>query len=156
MSKFYTLAWQQRGTIFLKLIEAAADKIDSVKIYKEGRNTNNIFEREVAPKDCKTKTGYRFKVWSQDEKRAQDSETLQKLNVAKATMPFNTKLAEIYKRKLVEFADLTPDEINEVMEQEEQNEAALLNQTLTAGAQPGQPQTGLPAPVPPPPNQAVA
>lgn len=149
MSKFYTQAWQERGRMFLKLIEAAPEKLDVVKIYKKGRNTSDIFSREIEPKDWMTKAGYRVKVWSQDEKRAQDVESLQKLNAAKMMMPMNSKLDEIYKRKLVEFANLTPDEINEVMEQEKQNRELMLNQPLTAGAQPGQPMT-------PPPNQATA
>jgi len=37
MSKFYTAAWEQRATMFLKLIEAAGDKLDAVKIYKSGK-----------------------------------------------------------------------------------------------------------------------
>src|SRR3990172_2690232 len=43
MSKFYTPAWKQRGEIFYKLIEAGADKLDAVKIYKKGLNTDEIY-----------------------------------------------------------------------------------------------------------------
>ena len=35
-------------------------------------------------------------------------------------MPDNPKLREVYQRKLLEFADLTPDEISEIMQYEEQ------------------------------------
>ena len=118
MSKFYTPAWKRRGQMFVKMIEAGADKLDAVKIYKKGKNTNDIFSREIAPENYMTKSGYQVKVWSQEEKNTQDTDTLQKLNVAKTVMPFNPKLNEIYKRKLLEFADLTPEQTNEVMEQE--------------------------------------
>src|SRR3990167_3215523 len=78
MSKFYTNAWEQRATKFLKLIEAASDKLDAVKIYKEGKNTSDIYEREISPSDWMTKAGYRVKVWSQDEKKANDTDSLTK------------------------------------------------------------------------------
>ena len=67
ISKFYTQAWKDRGTMFLKLVEAAGDRLDAVKIYKEGKNTKDIFSREIAPKDWMSKSGYRCKVWSQEE-----------------------------------------------------------------------------------------
>lgn len=139
MSKFYTDAWKQRATKFLKMIEAAADRLDAVKIYKKGKNTNNIFEREIAPKDWMTKAGYQVKVWSQDEKKANDTDSLTKLNSVMLAMPDNPKVREVYQRKLLEFADLTPDEITAIMEFEKQK---LLNPMMGAGmpgAQPGQP-----------------
>jgi hypothetical protein len=116
MSKFYTHAWKQRATKFLKLIEAGKDKIDAVKIHKQGRNTNDIFTREIAPKDWMTEAGYQVRVWSQDEKKANDQDSITKLNIAYMNMMDNPKLKEIYQRKLLEFSDLTPDEINEVMD----------------------------------------
>lgn len=128
MSKFYTPAWKRRGEIFLKLIEAGADRLDAIKIYKEGRNSTEIFEREIKPADWMTKLGYRTKIWSQDEKDAQDSESIQKLNATLSIMPDNLKLLEIYKRKLLEFADLNPDEINAVMEMEQQKLEMMISQ----------------------------
>ena len=130
MSKFYTDAWKQRATKFLKLVEAASGQLDAVKIYKEGRNTDNIFEREISPKDWMTKAGYRVKVWSQDEKKANDTDSLQKLQLLKMEMFDNPKVLNIYKRKLAEFADLTPDEVTEIMEFEEQK---MTNPMLGAG-----------------------
>lgn len=150
MSKFYTPVWQQRGRMFLKLIEAASDRLDAVKIYKKGRNTSEIYSREIEPKDWMTKAGYRVKVWSQDEKRAQDTDSLTKMNAMKIAMPDNPKVDEIFKRKLTEFADLTSEEINEIMEFEQRKRDALLAQPPEAQImQPGQPmQPGQQLPVP--------
>jgi hypothetical protein len=120
MSKFYTQAWKDRGLIFIKLIEAASDKLDAVEIHKQGRNTQDIFTKEISPKDWMTKSGYTVKVWSQDEKKAQDTDSLEKLNAAKVNMYNNPKLTEIYQRKLLEFSGLNPDEINQIMEFEKQ------------------------------------
>ena len=143
MSKFYTDAWKKRATKFLKLIEAASDKLDAVKIYKEGKNTSDVFEREISPKDWMTKAGYRVKVWSQDEKKANDTDSLTKLNAVMLNMPDNPKLREVYQRKLLEFADLKPEEITAIMQYEDQK-AMMMTQNPTGmqpqlGA-PGQPQ----------------
>jgi hypothetical protein len=151
ISKFYTHVWKQRATKFLKLIEAASDKLDAVKIYKEGKNTNDIFEREINPKDWMTKAGYRVKVWSQDEKKSNDANALNKGIASLNLMPGNPKLLEIIQRKSLELADLKPDEINEIMLAQKNLQMMAQNGTgivPTQSAQPplGQPQTSpLPA-----------
>ena len=129
MSKFYTPAWKHRGEMFIKLIEASADKLDAVKIYKKGKNTDDIYGREISPKDWMTQSGYRCRVWSQEEKNSKDTDDLQKLNLVKANIIGNPKLDEIYQRKLLEFADLTPEETNEVMELEKEK-AEMIQQTM--------------------------
>lgn len=135
LSKFYTLAWKRRGTLFLRMIEAGfnSGKLDSMTIQKEGTNTNDLYEREVSPKDYMTKSGYLCKVWSQADKNDHDIETLQKMNLAKQAMPMNKKLDEIYKRKLLELTDaLTPQETNDIIEEEK-----AMREQLAQGAQAG-------------------
>lgn len=146
MSKFYTPAWKERGMIFVKLIEAAGDKLDAVTLYKKGRNTDNIYAREVSIKDWQTASGYRCKVWSQDEKDSQDTDSLEKLNAVKMNMPGNAKLDEIYDRKLLEFANLKPDEVNEIMQaQKQQRELGMMGIQMPGQAQ-GQPPQKQPRP----------
>lgn len=120
MSKFYTPVWKDRGLMFIKLLEAAPDKLDAVMIYKKGRNTTDVYSREVSPKDWQTPLGYRVRIWSQDEKDSTDLNGLQKQNAVKAAMPNNPKVAEIYNRKLLEWANYKPDEVNEIMQVEEE------------------------------------
>ena len=158
-SKFYTQAWKDRGTMFVKLIEAASSKLDAVKINKKGRNTSEIFTREISPKDWMTKSGYNVKVWSLDEKNDEDTKKLEKLMNAVMIMPGNSKLIEIQQRKALEFAGLTPDEINEVMELEEQKRQQMINTQQVTGpqgitGQPGQPPTPI-APKPPTPQPGM-
>lgn len=149
MSKFYTQAWKDRGVMFDKICEAGADKLDSVKLWKKGRNTTNFFGRQISPTDWMTENGYTVKVWSQDEKDSLDTMSLQKLAAARQMMPGNPKLDEIYKRKMLEWQDLTPEEIKEIMDFERQKQEALLSAQSnsgmmggtmppTAGAVPGQ------------------
>ena len=130
MSKFYTQVWKDRAHKYLKLIEAAPEKLDTLKIHKKGKNTDNIFTREISPKDFMSKSGYTYKVWSQDEKESKDTETIQKLQLAINIMPGNPKLMEIYQRKLLEYGSLSPEEVNAIMEFEKQRREAL---TSTAG-----------------------
>ncbi|KKR98918.1 MAG: hypothetical protein UU51_C0035G0008 [Microgenomates group bacterium GW2011_GWC1_41_20] len=120
VSKFYTQAWLDRGNMFIKLIEAASNRLDVVKFYKSGKNTQDLYAREIGPKDWMTASGYRCRVWSQDERNKQSTDTLQKLNAVKAVMPFNKKLNEVYQRKLLEFANLTPEDTNAIMQEEKQ------------------------------------
>lgn len=120
MSKFYTKAWKDRGMMFVKLLEAAGDNIDAVKIYKKGRVTSNIYSREIGPSDWQSKEGYNVKVWSQDDKDNQNNSKLQKITIARQNMPGNKKLEEIYEQTVLEFADLDPDQINDIMQEQEQ------------------------------------
>jgi hypothetical protein len=86
-----------------------------------------------------TKTGYIVKVWSQNEKDAKDSEELQILNAVMANMPGNQKLIEIYQRKLLEFAKLQPDEVNDIIEAEKNKIPTQLPMgTVTQPTQPAQ------------------
>lgn len=148
MSKFYIPAWQQRGETFIKLIEAAGDKLDAVRIFKKGRITDNLFSREVGPEDWQSKLGYRCKVWSKNQKDAQDSEGLQKWNAVKTNMPDNPKVDEIWKRKMIEFADPTPEEMLEILDYERQKREALQMAAMgnpMLGGQIGQPALPQPA-----------
>lgn len=142
MSKFYTNAWAKRAEKFLKFIEAAPDKLDAVKVYKKGKNTDDVYEAEIEPKDWMTKSGYRVKIWSQTQKDNEDLQKLQKLGAVRALIPGNSKLDEIVQRKSLEFADLTPDEINEVIRIETEKREAMARMPMMTGA-PGAP--GAPA-----------
>ncbi len=163
MSKFYTNVWKQRAILFLKLIEAAPDKIDAVKIYKKGRNTDDLYMAEIAPQDWKSEAGYRVKVWSQDERNVENDQKIQKINATKTNMPDNPVVDKVFKRRLLEFGDFAPDEIKEAMDYEEQKQQALLNQPQMGmgqpmiGQQPMQQQLPNPQmpmyPSPPPPQQ---
>lgn len=149
MSKFYTSAWKDDGEIFIKLCEAGKDQLDAVQINKKGNNTNNIYTREISPKDWTTPKGYTFRVWSQDEKNEQDTKSLEKLNAAKINMPNNNKLDEVFKRKLIEFAGLSPDEVNAIMEEEVRNKE-MMAQAMSAQAMTAQPGQKIQAPQPRP------
>jgi len=145
-SKFYTKVWKDRALLFLKLIEAAPEKLDAVKIYKQGRNTNDMFLKEISPKDWMTESGYNIKIWAQDEKETQDTKSLEKMSTAVVNIPGNPKLIDLYQRKLLEFSGLNPDEINDIMQFETQKADMMQTMientpggTQTPGGMAGQP-----------------
>lgn len=142
MSKFYTQVWKERAFKFMKLVEAGYDKLDIVTLEKKGRNSDKMYKRDVSPKDYITQSGYSVRIWSQDEKNEQNTQKLEKIMAVSQQMPTNTKLQEIMKRRLLEFADLQPDEINEVMEYEMQVQRAMGIGVLP----PGTPGTVTPQP----------
>lgn len=163
MSKFYTQVWKDRAEKFLKLIEAAPEKLDAVTIYKKGRNSGDIYTRDIEPTDWMTKSGYTTRIWSQDEKDSQDTNELEKLTAIRSIIPNNPKLDEIVQRKALEFADIKPEDVNTIMEIEQQRRdamAAMLTTPMMNGMGGEMPQGGaqgqqLTAPVPgqlPPPQ----
>lgn len=127
-SKFYVPAWKERGEKFIKLLEAAEDKIKAVKIFKKGRNSQEIYQREISPKDWKSKEGYQVRVWTIEDKTNEENEAITKLSAVIQNIPDNPKLRDIFKRKLLEFAGLSPQEVSEVMEVEVQKTTTLQNQ----------------------------
>jgi len=138
-SKFYTPAWKERGEQFVKLIEGASDKLTAVRVHKKGRITNDIYTREIAPDDWKSELGYICQVWTQDEKDAKDLESLKKMDIAKMNMPDNPVVVDEHRRKVLEFADFSPEKINEAMEFEEMKQQMQLSMVGQGIEAPGMP-----------------
>lgn len=128
MSKFYNESWYDFALKYTKMLEAAHDKIDKVKLFKKSYK-GNMFGQEIEPKDYLDDEGYRVIVRSKDEQLEEQLDGIQRLDAVKATMPDNTVLDGIYKERLLEMAKLTPDEVREVMAFEEQKMESLLSGT---------------------------
>jgi hypothetical protein len=120
MSKFYTPSWYARAYKFIKICEAAGDKLDAVKIHKKGKNGKDIYSRTIDAKSWQTKSGFSVRVWSQEEKESQDASKLERLSATATIMADNPIMQRIYKEKLLEFADLPPEDVTAVMEYEQQ------------------------------------
>lgn len=143
MSKFYTEVWKSRGEKFLKLIEAAPYKLDVVTIHKKGKNTNDIFTRNIGPNDWVSPSGYSTKIWDQDDKSSQDTQILQKISAAHQNMPDNPVVTDEFQRKLLEFADFSPDKVAEAMQFEEKKQQMMLQNPMMQQGQPMPGQPGL-------------
>lgn len=154
MTSLYTDSWEEFGLKYTKLLEAAGDMIDAVRIYRKGRFTENLFSTVIEHKDWKSELGYQCEVKDLSQNASEETDILQKLNAAKAIMPNNVPLNEIYKQHVLEFARLDANEIQKVMEFEKNPPPTLpvnpldptgAGSTLTQGAMGGNQPPMLPA-----------
>lgn len=150
IQKFIDDDWLEFGLLYTKVLEAAGDMIDAVKIHKKGRVTDKIYTREISMKDWKEKAGYTCEIIMKQDDDTNATNALQKLQVAKQEYPDNLPLKKIIGRKALNFAGLTAEEISQVEEFEAQK--ALQPQVtdpLMGGADmPVEPSTPVMAEVP--------
>lgn len=125
ISKFYTLAQKEKGEKFAKIVNANPDKLEAVKLFKKSYK-GNWFQKTVAPTDWRSEAGYSCRVVSSTEREAKNLETVQKMNAVKAQFPVNQALKRIYDKKVLEFGGLNPEEVQEVMDEEQQNPQPIM------------------------------
>ena len=118
MSLYYQQAWLNIGRKYVKLLEAMGEEIEATRIFKKGRQTDNIFNIKINPQGWKAKLGYGVKVISKKDKSEQDLDQIQKLNAVKTFMPNNQTLDKIIKKKLLDMGSLNPDEVKEIMSED--------------------------------------
>lgn len=119
IAKFYMLAQKEFGDKWAKLMNANADRLEEVKLYKKSHK-GNYFNKTVKGSDYKSEAGYTCKVVSSSEREKKGLETIQKLNAIKQDFPQNLAFKKIYDKKILEFGGLNPDEQKQVIDEEEQ------------------------------------
>lgn len=145
MSFLYMDSWREFGNKYIKMLEGAGSMIDAVKIYRRGANTKHIYTKTIKPSDWASESGYEVEVKDLTATTSQTGDLLQKLNAARTIMPMNKPLDEIYKQKILEFAELNANEVKTVMDAEKAQPAMPMGMPMpgTAG-QPTQPQQPVP------------
>lgn len=136
MTALYTESWEDFGLKYTKLMEAAGDMIDAVKVFRKGLNTDKLYSADISPKDWRSKLGYQCEVKDLSQNASEQTDELQKLNAAKQIMPNNIPLDEIYKQKVLEFARLDANEIQKVMDFEKNPPIAPVVPQLGPGGGP--------------------
>jgi hypothetical protein len=119
MSIFYQEAQRQFGEKWYKMIEANADNLKAVTVYKKSYK-GNWFKKELSPKDWKSAVGYRCKVVSSSEKEKENIQGIQKLAAAQQYFPGNIPFMKLFDKKMLDFIDATPEEVKEIMDFQEQ------------------------------------
>jgi hypothetical protein len=120
IQKFIDEDWKDFSTKFAYLTSSASDLLSPILVHKTGRLGLKVYTREISVKDWKSKMGYLAEVKMLKDKQQEDIDTIQKLQAAVGIMPQNQPLQKIYRRHLLQFAGLTPDEISQVEDYEEQ------------------------------------
>src|ERR1019366_2311941 len=134
IAKYYNLARRDFGDKWAKMVNANADKLDAVKVYKKSHK-GNWFEKSISPKDLTSTKGWNIKVESNSERDKKNTDMVQKVTAVAAQFPGNLPMMKIKDKKLLDFISLNPEEEKQVMDFQEQ----MLKQQQQAGAAPAQP-----------------
>lgn len=126
MAKFYRLAWQELAEKWLAMLEANAPKV--IELHKTGKS-GKLYSKKVYTSDWKTEAGYIPVVSSSSEQEQESVKSIQKFMFLLQQFPNNTALRKIAQKRMLESADLTPEELKQV-------EAAEQQGAINAQAQP--------------------
>ena len=141
MAKFYRIAWYELCVKWDQMMHANAPKF--VKLYKQGRS-GKLYPKRVFSGDWKSGAGYEPMVRSSSEQEIESTKTIQKFQFVMSQFPNNIALRKIAQQRELEILDLTPEELRQVKESEEQAEQmAQMQAQVQPEAQP-QPQQAQP------------
>ena len=117
MAKFYKLAWYEYAWKWSQLMDANAPKL--LKLFKLSRS-GKAYPKTVLRNDWKSTAGYEPIVRSSSEQEQNDTKSIQKFMFILGQFPNNVALREIAQKRMLEIVDLTPEELRQVEEAEEQ------------------------------------
>ena len=124
MTKFYRLAWTEYANKWCALMYANAPKV--IKLSKENMK-GEMFEKTLLKSDWQSEMGYEPIVRSSSEQEADDIKGIQKFMFILSQFPNNQALRKIAQKRMLESVDLTPEELNQV-ENDKQEEVAAQQQ----------------------------
>lgn len=117
-AKFYRLARIELGEKWYKFVVANEKWIDPANLYKKS-GKGKYFKEEVGVGDFKDEEGYACRVVSTSERDQKNIEQVQKMQAVAGMFPNNQPLQRIMKKRALDLVELSPEEIKEVMDFEE-------------------------------------
>jgi len=142
MQKFYRGAWYELALKWDKLMQENSSKM--MKLFKTN-SQGKIYPKKVYPIDWKG--DYEPIISSTSEQETEQTKGIQKWQFILNMFPNNPALRQLAQKRSLEIVDLTPQELQEVQEAEEQAQKmaeqqaqAQLQQQQMAGQQQQQPQ----------------
>lgn len=120
MAKFYRLAWYELAVKWDKMMHANAPKF--LKLYKAASN-GKIYPKRVFSGDWISEAGYEPTVRSSSEQENDAVKAVQKFQFIMAQFPNNPALRKIAQKRMLQIVDLTPEELRQVEEGEDQAQA---------------------------------
>ena len=139
MAKAYRRSWKELAQKYQAIQNANASK--KVTLFKKGRD-GRMWPKIIFPADWKSEKGYEAMIISTSEQEENSVKTLQKFQFALQQFPNNPVLKKIAQKRMLETLDISPDELSEIQESEEnlanQPESAPLPQAeaIQSGAIP--------------------
>ena len=95
-----------------------ANSFPSMKLYKTS-SSGKVFEKKVYNSDWKSEEGYEPVVSSSSEQEENDIKGLQKWGAVMAQFPDNMVLRKFSQMRQLKILDLTPAELEEILNEEE-------------------------------------
>lgn len=117
MAKFYRMAWYEFATKWATLMDVNAPKL--IKLFKVGRS-GKAYLKSVMKSDWRSADGYEPIVSSSSEQETENLKGVQKFQFVLSQFPNNPALRKIAQKRELEMLDLTPEELRQVEEAEEQ------------------------------------
>lgn len=115
MAKFYRLAWYEFAKKWDALMQANAPKLLKLfKVSKEGK----AYPKSVLQKEWKSE--YEPMVRSSSEQEEESIKGMQKFQFIISQFPNNIALRKISQKRMLELVDLSPEELKQVEDAEEQ------------------------------------
>lgn len=124
MAKFYKNSWYQFAKKWDALMHANPPK--TVKLFKVSKS-GKAFPKTLLRGDWKSDVGYEPIIRSSSEQELNQTKSIQKFQFLLGMFPNNPALRKIAQKRSLELVDLTPEEIREV-EEAEQEQAQMMTQ----------------------------
>jgi len=117
MAQFQRMAWYERCVKWDGLMQANAPKI--IRLYKTGQS-GKMYSKKVFASDWRSSEGYRPLIRSSSEQEVETVKGIQKFNFVLSMFPNNPALKKIAQKRTLEYLDLTPEELKQIEDAEEQ------------------------------------
>lgn len=141
ISKFYRRAWQDFAVKWERIVDANSSK--KVVLYKSSPQ-GKIYPKTVYTTDWRSKDGYKVLVRSTSEQEQSSTKSIQKFLFVQQQFPNNKALTKIAQRRELEILDLSPVELRQIEDEEEQNQQMAMAQPIQQPQQPQLPQQQAP------------
>lgn len=132
IAKFYRMAWFETAWKWDRLMHANAPKF--MTLYKKSQN-GKLYPKRVYAGDWKSKAGYKPVIHSTSEQEQESVKSIQKFTFVLQQFPQNQELRKIAQKRMLESLDLTPEEMKQV-EEAENNPQTLPEQQPQESQQP--------------------
>lgn len=154
MTPFYRKSWYVTAAKWAKMMQA--NEWGSFDLYKTGAS-GKVYKKTVKDDDWKSKAGYEPKVSSSSEQEESTVKNIQKWLFIKSQSPNNKVLSKIAQKRQLNLVDVTPQEMQEIQDEEERMEKMLMApaQNMVPPGTPAAPQMMNPAQPQQPGSQAV-
>lgn len=126
MAVFYEHARKRLVQKWYKMLEANVPEGKGIKLYKKALD-GRISENEVTRDQWVSEKGYNVSVTSKQQRLLEVTDEIQRLKVVQQEYPNNKALRKAVQKRMISLVDLTPQEIQEIEEEEIKNAEAMIN-----------------------------